>query len=103
MSYSVLQLYADYLKLKVIRGVRGIPEHNITPKKNELGYCGFRLGLYETIDFGGVPIVEKTKDNRYLQKRALLDNLPTDPNSKGILLCDEIPQASLLCKISLGN
>ena len=94
LSYSVLQLYADYLKLKVIRGVRGIPEHNITPKKNELGYCGFRLGPYETIDFGGVPIVEKTKDNRYLQKRALLDNLPTDPNSKGILLCDEIPQAS---------
>ena len=33
LSYSVLQLYADYLKLKVIRGVRGIPEHNITPKK----------------------------------------------------------------------
>lgn len=94
LVFEVAQTLADKSKLKLVRDAKNRPTYNVKPKKNEFGFGDFRVAMYEPIDFSGIPIVDFKKDGTAVQKRALLDNLPTDKNSKGLLFLDEVAQAS---------
>jgi hypothetical protein len=94
LVFEVAQTLADKSKLKLVRDAKDRPTYNVKPKKNEFGFGDFRVAMYEPIDFSGIPIVDFKKDGTAVQKRALLDNLPTDKNSKGLLFLDEVAQAS---------
>ena len=63
--------------------------NNVKPKKDEYGYTDYRLSLFESIDFGGLPHI----DENGLQKRAFLDNLPQESEGGGLLFFDEFSQA----------
>ena len=88
---DIAQTLADESKLKLVRDWKGKPTNNTKPKKNEFGYADFRVALYEPIDFSGLPWIDIKTGT---QKRALLDNLPRDEKSKGLLFLDEVAQAS---------
>ena len=94
LVFTIAQTLADKSKLKLVRDAKDRPTYNVKPKKNEFGFGDFRVAMYEPIDFSGIPIVDFKKDGTAVQKRALLDNLPTDKNSKGLLFLDEVAQAS---------
>ena len=94
LVFTIAQTLADKSKLKLVRDSKNRPTYNVKPKKNEFGFGDFRVAMYEPIDFSGIPIVDFKKDGTAVQKRALLDNLPTDKNSKGLLFLDEVAQAS---------
>ena len=87
---EIAQSLANKSKLKLVRDYKGRPTNNVSPKKNEFGFADFRVALYEPIDFAGLPYIDKEGK----QKRALLDNLPTDKDSVGLLFLDEIAQAT---------
>ena len=91
LVFEIAQTLADESKLKLIRDYKGRPQYNVKPKKNEFGFADFRVAMYEPIDFAGLPYID---DKTGSQKRALLDNLPTDKNSKGLLFLDEVAQAN---------
>ena len=82
LVFEIAQTIADKSKLKLIRDHKDRPVYNVKPKKNEFGFADFRVAMYEPIDFSGLPYID---DKTGSQKRALLDNLPTDKNSKGLL------------------
>ena len=91
LVFEIAQTIADKSKLKLLRDHKDRPIYNVKPKKNEFGFADFRVAMYEPIDFSGLPYID---DKTGSQKRALLDNLPTDKNSKGLLFLDEVAQAS---------
>ena len=61
----------------------------IAPNDSQFGYIDFRLSLMESIDLGGLPIV----NDDGTQSRAFLPNLPT--SGQGILFLDEFAQANM--------
>ena len=61
----------------------------LAPEADQFSLVVLRIGLYQSIDFGGVPVPIE-KDGRYIQVRALLENLPVC--GKGILYLNEYPQ-----------
>ena len=91
LVFEIAQTIADKSKLKLLRDHKDRPVYNVKPKKNEFGFADFRVAMYEPIDFSGLPYID---DKTGSQKRALLDNLPTDKNSKGLLFLDEVAQAT---------
>lgn len=79
ITESVARQIADENGLKFV-------EDSISPSADEFGYMEFRSGLYESIDFSGLPYIEQG-----VQKRAFLGNLPT--GGRGLLFLDEFAQA----------
>ena len=62
---------------------------SLSPGKDEFSLVVFRIGLYQSIDLGGLPIPVE-KDGRFVQVRALLENLPT--SGRGIIYMNEYQQ-----------
>jgi len=61
----------------------------LAPEADQFSLVVMRIGLFQSIDFGGVPVPVE-KDGMYVQVRALLENLPVC--GKGILYLNEYPQ-----------
>ena len=80
---------------EVLAGDRKVVE-TIRPKKDEYGFIDFRASLYETIELGGLPFIEKGE-----QKRAFLGNLPVA--NEGLLFIDEFAQATADMQKLLGQ
>ena len=75
----------------------------VAPDKGSFGYVSVRLGLYEAVDFGGLPHIMFRKDNPQVgvQQRAFLENLPQ--SGAGLLALDEYPQGSPSLQAIMGQ
>jgi hypothetical protein len=63
---------------------------NLAPKSDQFSLVVMRIGLFQSIDFGGVPVPVEKGDGKYIQIRAMLENLPTC--GAGFLYLNEYPQ-----------
>tara|TARA_R100001244_G_scaffold18711_1_gene19567 strand:+ start:2167 stop:3222 length:1056 start_codon:yes stop_codon:yes gene_type:complete len=75
--------------VKILAKDSKIVRDKVTPEKNEFSFIGYRLPLYESLDFGGLPFIDK---NGY-QRRAFLENLPQESEGSGLIFFDEFSQA----------
>lgn len=75
----------------------------VAPPKGSFGYVSVRLGLYEAVDFGGLPHIMFRKDNPDIgiQQRAFLENLPQ--SGEGVLFLDEFAQAHASLQSIIGQ
>lgn len=90
---AMLQLCVDTDTPLFIWGPPGIGKSQITTaftKSKGMDLVTMQLGLMEPVDLRGLPVVNDARD---AVNWVPLGELPTDPNSSGILFLDELPNA----------
>ena len=76
---------------------REVVRDEVNPNKDQYGLLEIRSSLFESVDFGGLPYIDKHN----VQQRAFLGNLPQ--SGSGLLFFDEYSQAHPSLQAVLGQ